>query len=291
MDRAPRLAATLLFVLASTLAWNGCAKSLISLAPFPCAMDGTCPDGFTCVTQQGGTACYPSLSCPGGQSQCGDACADVSSDAANCGGCGQACAPGNTCCQGACADLTSDAAHCGSCDNACQNAKSCLSGTCACTPEQTTCAGDCADLKTDMNNCGTCGHACSNAYCFSGACHACKPYEQACPGGCVSNTDPNNCGSCGNSCNGQPCTGGVCGSNTCNGMSYTCATAGDVWYCGSTTGGCCKAQYPYFCDNAAAPCWNSPIDCSTIVDCGGAYYGCSTGEHYDCGAMTCVSGG
>ncbi len=282
---------TLLLALASVLVWNGCAKSLDALAPFPCAMDGSCPDGFSCVSGGGGTqACYPNQTCTSGQTQCGLACADTSSDTSNCGSCGNACPSGNVCCAGTCSDPNSDASNCGSCGNACQNDKSCVSGGCACLPSQTVCSGDCADLKTDMSNCGTCGHACQNGYCENGFCHACQPYEIACGSGCSTNSDPNNCGSCGHSCNGQPCTGGMCGSNTCNGAEYTCTTAGDVYYCGSTIAGCCKADHPYFCDNVSAPCWTTQIDCSTIVACGSSYYGCPSGQTYSCASMTCVAG-
>src|SRR5436309_1049305 len=76
------------------------------------------------------TACEP------GKANCGGACVDVQTNAANCGGCGMRCAFGEVCAAGKCAlfcrvgltacgipascvDTARDPARCGSCDTAC----------------------------------------------------------------------------------------------------------------------------------------------------------------------------
>jgi hypothetical protein len=54
--------AYVLAVATLTLGTASCAKSLQSLSPFPCAGDGTCPDGFSCS----GGECVDSNSGPTG---------------------------------------------------------------------------------------------------------------------------------------------------------------------------------------------------------------------------------
>jgi len=82
-----------------------------------------------------GSGAAPS-GCADGETECGSVCANLSSDAQNCGRCGQACATGNSCVQGQCA-------------------KVCASGT-------TDCGGSgCVDLNSDAANCGSCGRVCN----------------------------------------------------------------------------------------------------------------------------------
>jgi hypothetical protein len=209
----------------------------------------------------------------------GTCTADVSADAANCGGCGLAC-PANALCQagqcyckdgytadtsnqcvpapagtgtgngcpagmspcpdGYCYELTSDAANCGMCGNMCPSGMICSASTCTSVPAdatttttttpttsaspggsglsrvnpgtfklscvalgQTDCSGTCANLSTSNGNCGTCGHICSGltATCCKGTCTSLK-------------TDVSNCGTCGHKCNAlSTCSGGSCVAN------------------------------------------------------------------------------
>jgi len=50
-----------------------CYSGLSSLEPFPCASDGTCPNGLLCINDQ----CV----CP---TMCGQTCVNTSNDANNC---------------------------------------------------------------------------------------------------------------------------------------------------------------------------------------------------------------
>jgi hypothetical protein len=289
MRSITRRAALAMVLVGACALGAACAKSLASLAPFPCADDNTCPEGFACGSIPDASTPQCTMVCDAGLTGCQGECLNLmGDDPANCGGCGVACAEGAVCCRGQCAVLSSDPSHCGSCDTACEGKKSCVEKKCECLSTETVCSGVCADLDTDPHHCGSCDHDCGNGYCLSGTCHACKAYEMGCGGGCVTNNDPNNCGTCGASCGGQPCTGGVCGSQQCLGQQWTCINPADVFYCGSSTGGCCAADHPYFCDNALAPCWSDPgLDCSTITNCGGQYFACTAGHTYDCASSSC----
>lgn len=86
---------------------------------------------------------------------------DVSSDRANCGGCGQSCSSDELCCGGQCLamDVAGDSG-CPSCstENPCAEAALC-------------CGGACRDLQHDRRHCGACGHSCEQAErCCDGAC-------------------------------------------------------------------------------------------------------------------------
>jgi hypothetical protein len=76
--------------------------------------------------------------------------------------CGGQCDPGWADCNGNPADgcevnVTSDAANCGTCGNACGAGRMCSGGACACATGTTSCGGACVDLMTDSTNCGACG--------------------------------------------------------------------------------------------------------------------------------------
>lgn len=77
-------------------------------------------------------------------------------------------------CGGRCADLTSDANNCGGCGTACAVGESCVAA--ACMPEPPSCAAptqpcgaQCVDLSSDQANCGACGNACTADQSCSGA--------------------------------------------------------------------------------------------------------------------------
>ena len=86
-----------------------------------------------------------------GLTGCGNACVNLTSDANNCGACGDVCA-------------TSDPNASGS---------SCVSGACMaeCNAGYVLCNGTCVNEQSDRNNCGGCGVACAaTESCQSGAC-------------------------------------------------------------------------------------------------------------------------
>jgi hypothetical protein len=126
---------------------------------------------------------------------CNGTCVDTATDAANCGGCGQACAAnetcngsacqcngapcaaGNTCCGGAlCTDIATDPLNCGTCGNPCAANETCSGGMCMCggalcAAGKTCCNGTtCTDLTADAGNCGACGNDCQAWTCGASVC-------------------------------------------------------------------------------------------------------------------------
>jgi hypothetical protein len=77
------------------------------------------------------TGCTKEVTCPAGETVCGNACLDLALDAANCGACGHACAGGFDCRAGTCVALSTDRLNCGAVGRACQPGESCLSGACS----------------------------------------------------------------------------------------------------------------------------------------------------------------
>lgn len=149
------------------------------------------------------------VACDGGMA-CGETCTDITSDPANCGGCGKPCATGEACNGGTCALL-------------------CLAPTLDCG------GTTCTDVTTDHQNCGMCNHACAaEDVCSNGACgKSCMPPQTQCPDPppapaayCAdTTTDANNCGMCGRKCPaGQTCAGSMCTNLCANGV-----TVGDVF--------------------------------------------------------------
>jgi len=144
--------------------------------------DGGTPgsDGGT-PGSDGGVA---SLSCCEPAKLCGRTCANLQTDANNCGSCGKRCTASEVCSAGACApcrasqaqckdqcaDLRSDPFNCGACGNACAASESCLAGSCG-RCEGTLCSNICVELSTDNANCGACGNVCAaDQCCTAGSC-------------------------------------------------------------------------------------------------------------------------
>ena len=120
------------------------------------ACNTLCPDmgGLVCAAGRCG--------CPAGWVDCSQApgapegidgyCADLRSNAGNCGACGFSCATGETCGDGRCRGT----------------------GAAQCARGLTDCGGICVDLQSDLNNCGACGEICESGLvpveCRSGVC-------------------------------------------------------------------------------------------------------------------------
>jgi formylglycine-generating enzyme required for sulfatase activity len=125
------------------------------------------------------------VSCPSGQTACGEQCVLLQKDAENCGGCGVICAnkiPGSVCtdghckcpsnqdvCSGRCTTLLNNQAACGSCDVKCAIGAKCREGKCLCPKDQKVCANQCVNTNNDVKNCGQCGRICSHG-CDRGQC-------------------------------------------------------------------------------------------------------------------------
>ena len=124
------------------------------------------------------------------------------------------CCDGAAACGGTCADLQTNANNCGSCGKQCSSSEVCVAGACGpCPASDTQCKDQCANLKFDPFNCGACGNVCpSSQSCLAGSCGACD--GTLCSNTCVElKTDHANCGACGNACAAdQGCHAGSCGT-------------------------------------------------------------------------------
>ncbi len=271
---------------------------------------------------------------------CASGCVDVTTDVANCGGCGVACPMGSgcsngscvpcgatslgapcstgtsvgSCCDGYCAEMTSDPANCGGCGISCTSGELCSNGcygavsntcisvtcpsgedcvltswsqstncvrtSCAVQPDNypcalsghqlgTCCGEQCVDLNQSTPNCGACGNPCpSGEFCNQGYCYpdpVCSssfsstvcPLDggglgACCAAGCADfSADPVNCGGCGNVCpEASLCQGGACVE--VDGGPTTCATS----TCPSGTGCVASSGFclPTTCTLGGAQC-------------------------------------
>lgn len=116
---------------------------------------------------------------------------------------GPACPSGTVCCDWdpeshrcyTCADLNSDPANCGHCGNQCSTSQKCLKGACTGCPDGlAACGNECVDLSNDPQNCQTCGNACpawphSTSTCVGGQCgFVCDAGFTPCGNVCCSST-------------------------------------------------------------------------------------------------------
>ena len=254
---------------------------------------------------------------------CGGFCADVTSDPANCGGCGIECDPGHVCqvaacvlscldgateCGGVCRDLSTDGYNCGMCDLVCASGHQCIDGSCQpdCPDGYTACSGTCKNLSNDPANCGDCGNACADGeVCMSGACtFTCPSPYVDCSGSCADlSTDHLNCGSCGNAClSGQVCEAGSCANSCLEGLTMCSGACADLMRdpenCGSCASRCLTGENCYD-GTCIAACPGGFTDCSGTcrdldsdrTNCGACENECLDGERCISGAcdVTCAS--
>ena len=217
-------------------------------------------------------------------------------------GCGKVnlkCSPGKTSCAGGCTDVTSDARNCGACGNACSDGQACTNGACSCTAGLTACGTTCTDPQTDATNCGACGNACAaGAICTDGVC-GCPTGKSDCSGSCADlQNDAANCGTCGNACpNGDGCVNGSCGCGTLSTCNATCVNEQtDNSHCGSCTTVCgvghsCQAGQCKCVTAGQSDCGGTCVSEQTDNNnCGACGVVCSGGKTCVAGACTCPAG-
>ncbi len=97
---AERIMSHILWLLVVALSAGSCSRTNASyVAGTPCmpsAGPSACGQGTTCDPQTGICAC------PAGSALCGNDCANLATDATNCGGCGLVCPGGQSCASGRC---------------------------------------------------------------------------------------------------------------------------------------------------------------------------------------------
>ncbi|MEM9073495.1 MAG: MXAN_6577-like cysteine-rich protein [Myxococcota bacterium] len=277
---------------------------------------------FGCGDDDGGAGVDAAVgdagpSCVMNQTLCGDECAFLDLDPANCGACGNACAAGEFCvsgscqspcgtgttdCGGSCVDTDIDPANCGGCGTACAAGEVCSAGVCglSCGGGATECDGMCVDTDVDPANCGGCGTACADGeVCSAGTCVLeCVGGATECDGMCVdTDIDPANCGGCGTACaDGEVCSAGTCGlecvggATECDGMCVdtdidpaNCGGCGTACEDGEVcSGGTCGLE----CVGGATECDGMCVDTDVDpVNCGGC--GTACGAEEICVAGTC----
>jgi len=213
-----------------------------------------------------------------GQNGCemcgGTACASLSSDAGNCGTCGNVCPQGTSClngaclcpsgqsaCGSACVDETVDSQNCGACGNACPAGASCSGGQCQCAGSLMECGSGCFDVSSDSAHCGNCNTACTTSQvCLNGACASgCGALTQ-CGSSCVDlQTSVTDCGACNKACAaGLTCAGGTCGCAT--GLDLCGTSCTDLKSDESNCGACGLSCGPgATCSNGVCQCGATSI--------------------------------
>jgi hypothetical protein len=211
--------------------------------------------------------------------RCGNGCANIATDAANCGVCGARCPQGDRCvdgacsstgcpagqteCGGLCVTLETNPLNCGACNQGCSPPEGCAGGACVCPKSARVCGGACTDIGISNEHCGACGHACApDELCTGGVCGPrCTPPQTFCGGRCVNLANETTaCGTCQTSCGPfEKCSEGRC-------------------------------ECPN--DSSHAICGNQCVDISTNGDnCGGCGKACDAGARCVDGACTsCTSG-
>jgi hypothetical protein len=201
-------------------------------------------------------------------------CADLVSDEANCGRCGEKCKPGEQCasgvcqpacavgqtdCGGTCRDLTTDLANCGRCDNACTSGLVCSGSACqaTCAPPFSKCGNRCANTATDRDNCGTCSRTCTgDELCLAGDCRI------PCPGAQTLCSDKR--------CHDLTVDDGNCGACSTPGTTDRACPAGETCVAGKCSATCKAPLSPC---GAPAKCVDRDTDSANCGVCGNACTG------------------
>jgi hypothetical protein len=122
------------------------------------------------------------------------------------------CALGLMACTDTCANVQTDAKNCGTCGTVCNDPSTCVAGVCTCPNiGEKICNGMCLKFVNDDNNCGACGMKCATGQTCCGM--KCADTQK----------DVANCGACGTACKdatGDGCAAGKC---TCGGATCTAA--------------------------------------------------------------------
>jgi hypothetical protein len=172
--------------------------------------------------------------CADGYTRCGRMCVDVSSDAFNCGTCGNQCGLGIVCVASSCMstrDAAIDSGHDGgphdagvdaapvdaeidsSRPDASRDAAPREDGAVTgCALGELRCDDTCVDPSSDSAHCGHCTNACDpGEVCAGGTCSpSCDPLTE-CDGVCADlTTDPDHCGDC-----DTDCGSGICAASAC----------------------------------------------------------------------------
>jgi hypothetical protein len=250
-------------------------------------------------------------------------CANLLTDNANCGSCGNACQAGMACdgtghcsttCAGSlvacgsgtstvCVDTSHDPANCGGCSTAttsyaCGGGQVCSSGHCACpSAAPDTCGSGstaiCTDTKSDSQHCGVGCAACPSGQVCDGTGHCatvCASGYMSCTdsSGAVScvdtNDDSNNCGGCTTATTSYACTGGqLCSAGYC-----ACpAQAPDKCGSGSTAVCTDTKSDSQHCGSSCAACPSGQVCDGTghcATVCASGYMSCTDAT----GAVSCV---
>lgn len=212
-----------------------------------CAV-GACTAGYEHCTGPTSGGCETPISTPTNCGSCGHSCDTADPDCAASGStytCTDDCpAATPTLCSDVCVNMTTNAADCGGCAStsasyACtapaNGSPTCSASTCGftCNNGFDKCNDDaCVSFTTDPKNCNGCGTACPTpangaATCAPvagvGACGiACDATFSACGTACVNEkTDNNNCGACNKTCGAVANGSDQCTSGSC---VVTCAT-------------------------------------------------------------------
>jgi hypothetical protein len=295
-----------------------CAIDLKSMAPFPCGADETCPDGFRCVSGDGGRVCI------------------VSSDSSACSN-DSDCSQGFWCQSSKCT-ACNDAEHCGTSCQACTNALPVCSGTacvqcvldadcnaagatcsaqhtCQCPTGQLYCTDSCADVSTSAANCGGCGNVCSAGQgCSGGNCvkacttsadcliadedctaGACTCSGTICGSTCVDTTSSHDqCGDCSTVCRAdQICSASTCicgaGMMVCDASCASCS-GNQVPTCLSDGSFYCCDQGTIYCEAYPGVCWDSSQSCDSLIKCpDGNWRSCpESTQRYNCNTSQCA---
>ena len=251
----------------------GCQKGVCTCTTPTPQHCGTCNSGTqTGTCNADGTVSWSA--CNGG--------ANLQTDGANCGSCGNACVSGSTCANGACSCTAPAPRSCGTCNEGTQTATCNKDGSVT----WSSCSGG-ANLQTETGNCGACGNKCTSpSTCSGGAC-TCATATQAC-GNC--GTQSQTCDGHGNpngwaACTGQgacsPGTSQSCTCDSCNKGTQTCSTSCQWDAC------TCSTSY----SSCGSACVDTQSDSKNCGACGKTCSGQCLGGHCALTNVTALSAG